>query len=44
MAPVTLLVPAYQYPTTDGFWAGLPGEPWLIPGGLAAWVLAILIP
>ena len=23
MAPVTLLVPAYQYPTTDGFWAGL---------------------
>ena len=23
---------------------GLPGEPWLIPGGLAAWVLAILIP
>lgn len=23
MAPVTLLVPAYQYPTVDGFWAGL---------------------
>lgn len=23
MAPVTLLVPAYQYPTVDGFWPGL---------------------
>ena len=23
---------------------GLPKEAWLVPGGLAAWVLAILIP
>ena len=23
---------------------GLPHEPWLVPGGLAAWVISMLIP
>ena len=23
---------------------GLPHEPWLVPGGLAAWVISLLIP
>lgn len=25
-------------------YAGIPHEPWLLPGGLAAWVLSLIIP
>lgn len=40
-----LLFLAAAFFTWDALsYAGLPHEAWLVPGGLAAWVISLLIP